>query len=62
MVTFAALEITFHNSYFLFQESVNLIDKISEIFTDLFFNPDSEEGTEKLDELEVEVKGSQLPP
>ena len=62
MVTFAALEITFHNSYFLFQESVNLIDKISEIFTDLFFNPVSEEGTEKLDELEVEVKGSQLPP
>ena len=41
---------------------MDLIDKISDFFSDLFFDPDSEEGSEKLDELEVEVKGSQLPP
>eukprot|EP00093_Oithona_nana_P003555 03555.XXX_81161_80843_1 [CDS] Oithona nana genome sequencing. len=41
-------------------ESVDVIDKIGDFFSDLFFDPDSEEGSEKLDESEVEVKGSQL--
>ena len=41
---------------------MDLIDKISGFFSGLFFDPDSEEGLENLNELEVEVKGSQLPP
>ena len=39
---------------------MDLIDKISGFFSGLFFDPDSEEGLENLNELEVE--GSQLPP
>ena len=39
---------------------MDLIDKISGFVSGLFFDPDSEEGLENLNELEVE--GSQLPP
>ena len=53
---------TFIITYLPFQESVDLIDEISNFFSDLFFDPDAEEeGSEKLDELEFEVKESQLP-
>ena len=41
---------------------MDVIDKTGDFFSDLFFDPDSEEGSEKLDEQDVEVKGSQLPP
>lgn len=41
---------------------MDLLDKISGFFTDLFFDPNPEADSEKLDELEVEVKGSKLPP
>ena len=38
-----------------------MIDKIFDAFTNKFFNPNSEDDQEKLDELKVEVQGSQLP-
>ena len=38
-----------------------MIDKIFDAFTKKFFNPNSEDDQEKLDELKVEVQGSQLP-
>ena len=39
-----------------------MIDKIRDVFTSLFFDPNSEDGQMKLDELKVELQGSQLPP
>ena len=38
----------------------DLMERISDFFTDLFFDPDSKNGQEKLAKLEVEVK--ELPP
>ena len=38
-----------------------MIDKIFDAFTKKFFNPNSEDDQEKLDQLKVEVQGSQLP-
>ena len=38
-----------------------MIDKVFDVFTNMFFNPNSEDDKEKLDELKVEVQGSQLP-
>ena len=38
-----------------------MIDKVFDVFTSMFFDPNSEDDQEKLDELKVEVQGSQLP-
>ena len=38
-----------------------MIDKVFDVLTSMFLNPNSEDDQEKLDELKVEVQVSQLP-
>ena len=38
-----------------------MIDKVFDVLTSMYLNPNSEDDQEKLDELKVEVQVSQLP-